>query len=138
MRDPDAALDELFEAAAAARAKAYAPYSRFHVGAAVRGAGGATFSGANVENASYPVGVCAEAVALAAMALAGERRLVEIAVVGEGGTLTTPCGACRQRILEFAGDGDPVVHVMGPDGTRLAFSARALLPHAFGPAAFGR
>ncbi len=125
-------IDELFEAASAARANAYAPYSRFCVGAAVRSASGAIYRGANVENASYPVGVCAEAVAIAAMVVAGERSIVEILVLGDGDALATPCGACRQRIVEFA-ERDAKVLVAGPRGVRASFSIGALLPEAFAP-----
>src|SRR3546814_16539196 len=89
---------DLVEAAIAAMAKAYAPYSNFSVGAAVRGAGGGIYSGCNVENAAYPQGCCAEASAISALVLAGERRLVEIAVAGEGDRLVTPCGGCRPRL----------------------------------------
>ena len=92
---------DLLAAARAARANAYAPYSHFAVGAAVRAASGAIFSGANVENAAYPVGTCAEAGAIAAMVAAGEHTLVEALVVGDGEALVTPCGACRQRLREF-------------------------------------
>ncbi len=72
------ALDELFAAAKAAQARAYVPYSRFHVGAAIRGEQGGVFAGCNVENAAYPVGNCAEASAIAAMILAGETRIAEV------------------------------------------------------------
>src|SRR3546814_17480503 len=88
---------DLVEAAIAAMAKAYAPYSNFSVGAAVRGAGGGIYSGCNVENAAYPQGCCADAPALPALVLAGERRIVEIAVAGEGVRLVTACGRCRQN-----------------------------------------
>lgn len=125
-------IEELFAAAAAARNAAYAPYSHYSVGAAVRSASGAIYRGANVENASYPVGVCAEAAAIAAMIVAGERRIAEILVIGGGDALTTPCGACRQRIVEFA-DRDAAVLVAGPEGVRASFSIGALLPEAFGP-----
>ena len=102
-------MHELFAAAKAAQANAYAPYSRFHVGAALRSASGAVFAGCNVENAAYPQGACAEAGAIAAMALAGDRRIAEILVIGDGEALCTPCGGCRQRIREFADahDADP-------------------------------
>ncbi|MGO9673648.1 MAG: cytidine deaminase [Methylocella sp.] len=126
------AIDELFEAASAARRNAYAPYSRFAVGAAVRSASGAIYRGANVENASYPVGACAEAGAIAAMVVAGEKEIAEILIVADGDALATPCGACRQRIIEFAGK-DSKVHVAGPEGVRASFSIGALLPEAFGP-----
>ena len=101
-KSAEAALGELFAAARAAQANAYAPYSRFQVGAALRTRNGAVYSGCNVENAAYPQGSCAEAGAIAAMALAGERRIAEILVVGDGDGLCTPCGGCRQRIREFA------------------------------------
>lgn len=98
-------IELLFSAAVAARAQAYAPYSGFSVGAALRTPSGAIFSGANVENAAYPVGICAEAAAIAAMVVAGERQIAEILIIGEGAALVTPCGACRQRIFEFASEG---------------------------------
>jgi cytidine deaminase len=125
-------IDALFEAARAAQARAYAPYSGFKVGAAVRGESGAVYAGCNVENASYPVGTCAEQAAIAAMVAAGERRLAAILVLGEGRTLVTPCGACRQRIREFASPDAPI-HVAGPDGLRSTFTLDDLLPCAFGP-----
>jgi cytidine deaminase len=128
----DEKLDALFAAAKAAQAQAYAPYSRFKVGAAVLTPSGAIFSGCNVENAAYPQGACAEAGAIGAMALAGERRIVEILVVGDGDGLCTPCGGCRQRIREFA-DAFTRVHVAGPQGLRASFTLEELLPHSFGP-----
>lgn len=126
------ALDDLFSAAFEARRNAYAPYSNFAVGAAIRTNSGAVFSGANVENASYPLGSCAEANAIAAMAVAGERQISEILIIGEGEALLTPCGACRQRIFEFAGAGARI-HVAGPEGVRATFSSAEMLPYAFGP-----
>src|SRR5271165_7086950 len=125
-------LAALFAAARAAQANAYAPYSRFKVGAALAAPGGAVFSGGNVENAAYPEGVCAETSAISAMAQAGERRIVEICVVGDGAALCTPCGGCRQRIREFA-DAATIVHVAGPEGVRATFRLSALLPESFGP-----
>jgi cytidine deaminase len=132
MSKSDSALAALFDAARAAHGKAYAPYSRFKVGAALRTPSGAIFSGCNVENAAYPQGACAEAMAIGAMALAGERRIAEILVVGNGEGLCTPCGGCRQRIREFADAATPI-HVAGPDGVRASFTLGELLPHAFGP-----
>ena len=126
------ALTALFDAARAAQASAYAPYSRFKVGAALRTPGGAVFAGGNVENASYPEGVCAETSAISAMALAGERRIAEICVVGAGDELCTPCGGCRQRLREFA-DAGTLVHVAGPQGVRRTFRLSELLPESFGP-----
>jgi cytidine deaminase len=131
-KNADAALAELFAAAKAAQANAYAPYSRFSVGAALRTPDGAVYSGCNVENAAYPQGSCAEAGAIAAMALAGERRIAEILVVGDGEALCTPCGGCRQRIREFA-DVATLVHVAGPEGVRAKFTLDELLPESFGP-----
>src|SRR5579871_1811753 len=125
-------LDALFEAAKAAFDNAYAPYSRFKVGAAVRTPDGRIFAGCNVENAAYPVGNCAEPSAIAAMVLAGGRRIAEICVVGAGEKLCTPCGGCRQRIREFA-DESTLVHVAGPEGLRRTFTLGELLPESFGP-----
>jgi cytidine deaminase len=125
-------LAELFAAAKAAQANAYAPYSRFRVGAALRAPDGAIYSGGNVENASYPEGVCAETSAIAAMVAAGARRIAEICVIGDGEGLCTPCGGCRQRIREFADD-RTIIHVAGPEGVRATFRLAALLPESFGP-----
>jgi len=132
MSKNDKSLRELFEAAKTAQANAYAPYSRFRVGAALRTPGGAIFSGCNVENAAYPQGACAEAGAIAAMALGGERRIAEILVIGDGEGLCTPCGGCRQRIREFA-DATAPIHIAGPGGVRASFTLGELLPHSFGP-----
>ncbi len=128
----DEPLAALFAAAKAAQARAYAPYSRFKVGAAVRAPSGAIYSGCNVKNAAYPQGACAESGAIGAMALAGERRIADIVVVGDGEALCTPCGGCRQRIREFA-DAFTRVHVAGPEGLRATFTVEELLPHSFGP-----
>ena len=112
--------------------QAYAPYSKFQVGAVVRGANGRLYAGCNVENAAYPQGCCAEASAISAMVIDGERRIVEVAVIGRGEALVTPCGGCRQRIREFA-RGDTPIHVCGPQGVRKTMTLEALLPLAFGP-----
>ena len=125
-------IEALFSAAAKARSCAYAPYSEFTVGAALRTVSGAIFSGANVENAAYPMGTCAEAAAIAAMVAAGQRRIAEILIIGEGDALVTPCGACRQRIAEFAGE-DAKIHIAGTAGLRATFTLGELLPAAFGP-----
>lgn len=132
-----AGIDALFAAAAAARAKAYAPYSNFLVGAAIRVPSGAIFAGANVENAAYPQGHCAEASAIAAMIVAGEREIAEVLVIGAGDGLVTPCGGCRQRIREFAEPEIPV-HVAGLEGLRRTFTLEELLPWSFGPSHLGR
>lgn len=127
---PDAAL---IAAAVAARAKAYAPYSRFLVGAAVKDETGAVHPGCNVENAAYPQGTCAEAGAIAAMVLAGGRKIVEAAVVGAGDGLVTPCGGCRQKLREF-GSQDLAIHVCDETGRiRRSFTLGELLPASFGP-----
>ncbi len=122
--------EDLLAAAAAARANAHAPYSHFAVGAALRTASGRIFAGCNVENASYPVGTCAEAGALAAMVAAGERRIVEVLVLGDIDPPLTPCGACRQRLAEF-GDPDVPVHAAAPDGITATHRLGDLLPYAF-------
>jgi cytidine deaminase len=126
------ALGELFAAAQAAQANAYAPYSRFKVGAAVRTVRGRIYTGCNVENAALPNGICAETAALAAMVAAGERALETVLIFGEGAALVTPCGGCRQRIREFAG---PLlqIHIAGPSGLQQCFCLDELLPYSFGP-----
>jgi cytidine deaminase len=129
-RTPD--LDALFAAAQTARASAYAPYSGYPVGAAVLADGGRIFASCNVENAAYPVGTCAEAGAIAAMAAAGARRIAAILVVAGGAELVTPCGACRQRIREFGVDATPI-HLADESGVRRTLTLGDLLPLAFGP-----
>jgi cytidine deaminase len=126
------AIDRLFAAAVAARRNAYAPYSGFAVGAALLSASGAVFAGANVENAAYPVGHCAEASAIASMIGAGERQIAEILILAESTEPIMPCGACRQRLFEFAGK-DMKVHSADPTGVKLSLTLAELLPHAFGP-----
>lgn len=122
----------LFEAALAARRRAYAPYSRFSVGAALRDEAGVIYAGCNVENAAYPVGTCAEAGAIAAMVAAGGRRIAAILICADGAVPVTPCGACRQRIREFAGPDVPV-YAAGPGGVLAHYTLDALLPASFGP-----
>lgn len=123
----------LIAAAVAARAKAYAPYSRFLVGAAVKDETGAVHAGCNVENAAYPQGTCAEAGAIAAMVLAGGRKIREAAVVGAGDGLVTPCGGCRQKLREFA-SADLAIHVCDEIGRiKKSFTLGELLPASFGP-----
>lgn len=124
-------IEDLFVQARAAQERAYAPYSRFSVGAALRTESGAIFSGCNVENASYPLGVCAETSAISAMIAAGEKRIAEILVVGPGPGRITPCGACRQRIAEFGAGA--LVHLADGQGAVETFALADLLPRAFGP-----
>jgi len=129
--EPD--LDALFAAAQTAQSRAHAPYSRFKVGAAILADDGAVYPGCNVENAAYPVGACAEAGAISAMIAGGGRGIRAILVLGDGAELVTPCGACRQRIREFAAPETPIV-IAGPEGVRARFSLAELLPASFGPA----
>jgi len=123
---------ELFAAAEAVRARAYAPYSKFPVGAAILADDGNIYAGCNIENAAYPQGNCAEASAIAAMIAGGARRIRRIYVTGPGAAPVTPCGGCRQRIREFA-DQDVVVISHGVEGTPLHQTVAELLPHSFGP-----
>ena len=134
-----AARRRLVRAALAARKKAYAPYSRFHVGAAVLAADGKVYTGANVENASYGLTICAERAAISTAVSAGARAIRAIAVVGapagkrpeRGREAVGPCGACRQVIFEFGPDAD--VLMLSASGVE-AVPIRSLLPKAFGPA----
>jgi len=120
----------LLRAALAARRRAYAPYSRFRVGAAVR-AGGRIHPGANLENASYGLTVCAERNAVAAAVLAGARRLQALAVASGTRPPTPPCGACLQVLAEFAPPELPVL-LAGAGGARVETTLGALLPRGFG------
>ena len=124
------AAELLLGAADAAMRNAHAPYSGFPVGAAVRAAGGGVYAGANVENAAYPQGQCAEASAIGALVAAGEQRISEVAVVAEKEDFCPPCGGCRQRLSEFAGPDTPV-HLGRPGGPRRTLTMAELLPHAF-------
>ncbi len=128
--DEQALIEEAVEAARAAMDRAYAPYSGFHVGAAVI-AGGGVFTGQNIENASYPVSVCAERNAVGRMIDAGERRLDAVAVVTAAANPTPPCGACRQVLWEFGPESIVIAETTG--GSRLTWALEDLLPAAFGP-----
>jgi cytidine deaminase len=123
---------ELFDAAVTAMNRAYAPYSNFPVGAAVRSSSGVVYAGCNVENAAYPQGWCAEASAIAAMVSAGEREIVEVLTVCRSELVGTCCGGCRQKLREFADVSVPI-YACGPDGIRATFTLDDLLPHSFGP-----
>lgn len=123
-------LDDLVGAAREVRERAHAPYSRFRVGAAVL-AGGKVFTGANVENASYPLSVCAERNAVAAAVAAGETAIDVVAVVADADDPTPPCGGCRQVLNEFGPD--MLVVCEGSSGRRAEWSLPELLPQAFGP-----
>jgi homotetrameric cytidine deaminase len=119
----------LLEAARAVMRNAYVPYSHFPVGAALRGAGGGIHAAANVENAAYPQGQCAEASAIGAMIAAGETKITAIAVVAEKLDVCPPCGGCRQRLSEFAGPDTPVYL-----GNTMTTTLGELLPLSFGEA----
>jgi cytidine deaminase len=127
----------LFGKADTMRGAAYAPYSKFAVGAALSTPDGTVHAGCNVENAAYPVGTCAEAGAIAAMVAAGARRIRDIVVAGPGEEPCFPCGACRQRIREFA-DAETRIHVRGATGQpEGGFTLDDLLPRSFGPDSLG-
>lgn len=120
----------LIEAARRVRENAYAPYSGYKVGAAIRAASGRVYTGCNVENAAFPEGICAEAAALAAMIAAGESELIEVAVIADGPAPVTPCGGCRQELAEFAAP-ELEVTMANLDGARQTQTLAALLPGAF-------
>ena len=130
-------LESLVARAREAARQAHAPYSGVHVGAAIRAASGAVYAGCNVENASYPVGNCAEASAIAAGvgAEGNALRIVETAVWAtdrEGRVLAaSPCGGCRQRLHEFAAPGGVLVHFPWQDGGIRSARLEELLPYAF-------
>ncbi len=125
------ALAELRERAAAAMNAAYAPYSGFRVGAALLAADGSIAVGCNVENASYPAGVCAERVALGAAVVQGHRQFLAIAIATEAEAPTPPCGICRQALVEFSPD--LVVLSVTRGGHEARWSLTDLLPNAFTP-----
>ena len=133
----NSASDSLIEIARAACAHAHAPYSGIHVGAAIRSAAGATYTGTNVENAAYPLGNCAEASAIAAGVGAEGKtfRIAETAVWAldrEGRAIAiSPCGGCRQRIHEFAENTRVSIHFPWENGEVRTASVNELLPYAF-------
>ena len=134
MSTPDPAL---LHAATAVRENAYAPYSRFRVGAALRGASGVVYSGCNVENVAYPEGTCAEAGAIAAMVAAGETRFTEALVIADSPDPVPPCGGCRQKLAEFAA-GDAPVTLCTTRGAQMRTSVAELLPGRFSAAHMDR
>ena len=125
-------IGRLLQAARDAQQRAHAPYSRFFVGAAVLDEQGRVHAGCNVENAAYPLGTCAEANAIGALVASGARRVLAVLVVGDGETLVTPCGGCRQRLRELAAPDTPVL-VADRERVRAQFTLDELLPHSFGP-----
>lgn len=120
----------LRDTAVAVRENAHAPYSRFKVGAAIRGESGAVYAGCNVENVAYPEGTCAEAGAIAAMVAAGETRLTEVYVIAGSPDPVPPCGGCRQKLAEF-GAADVPVTLATTAGAETTTTIAALLPGAF-------
>lgn len=122
----------LLELATQVRPRAYAPYSRFQVGVALRAASGATYVGVNVENAAYPEGTCAEAGAIAAMIAGGDTRIAEILVIADCPAPVPPCGGCRQKIAEFAGP-EVKVTLCTTQGAQKVMTVAELLPGAFTP-----
>jgi cytidine deaminase len=132
-RLPPHLQEQLLAAAREIRPRAYAPYSGFHVGAAVL-AGGEIFQGVNIENASYPVSLCAERSAVRLGLTAGHREIDAVAVVADADEPTPPCGMCRQKLNEFGPD--MLVICEGANGSQQAWVLSTLLANAFGPSNF--
>jgi cytidine deaminase len=128
----DATLEEMLRAARAIMSRAYVPYSGFHVGAALLNEDGTIRSGVNVENASYPLSVCAERNAVASMVGSGQTKVVAVAVATNAAHPTPPCGGCRQVLWEFGAADTPVI-AEGADTVRVRWRLGDLLPDAFGP-----
>ena len=124
-------FEKLIEAARGARQNAYAPYSKYLVGAAALGKSGKVFSGCNVENAAYPSGLCAERVAIFKGVSEGEREFIALAVVTKNAG--SPCGGCRQVLSEFAEDDAEIVLVDDAGKIRKRFLLKEILPDRFGP-----
>lgn len=120
----------LIDQAAAVRLNAYAPYSNFKVGAALKTPSGAVYLGCNVENVAYPEGTCAEAGAIAAMVAAGETSFTEAAVIADCPEPVTPCGGCRQKLMEFAAP-DARITMATTEGANVEMAVTDLLPGAF-------
>ena len=127
----------LLSAATKVRENAYVPYSRFKVGAAIRAASGAIYSGCNVENVAYPEGTCAEAGAIAAMVAAGDTVIAEVLVIADCPDPVPPCGGCRQKIAEFAAP-DVLVTLCTTDGATKTMTVADLLPGSFTAAHMNR
>ena len=127
---------DLFEAARAAMAFAHAPYSKFPVGAAIRAEDGKIYAGANIENLSFPQGWCAEPTAISHMIMAGNKKIVEMAVIAEKLALCPPCGGCRQKIAEFA-TGKTPIYLCDETGVKQTVTMAELLPHSFETDLFG-
>lgn len=120
----------LLDAAIAVRERAYAPYSGFKVGAAIKTVKGTVFTGCNVENVAYPEGTCAEAGAIAAMVAAGEAEIAEALVVADSPLPVSPCGGCRQKLAEFS-NSEAMVTMTTLAGVTATMTMAELLPGAF-------
>lgn len=123
-------IEKLLKAARQVKEKAYAPYSHFHVGAALLTPSGNIYTGCNVENTSYGLTICAERNAIFQMVAAGENRISEILVIGDTEHFLPPCGACRQVIAEFAGK-DTVIYMCNQNGEYQQAAANDMLPYTF-------
>jgi len=123
---------DLLDAAAAVIKNTYSPYSNFPVAAAIRSNNGEIFACCNVENAAFPLGICAESGAISCMVATGEREITEALILVSDKKICPPCGACRQRLLEFASP-ELVVHLCTIDGQHAQYTLNELLPVAFGP-----
>ena len=132
----DQVMNALVQAAGAARERAYAPYSKFLVGAALLDEHGRLHAGCNIENAAYPQSQCAEASAIAHLVLTGGRRILAVAVCGVAADPVTPCGGCRQRLREFAADDAPI-WIADDSVVRAHYTLGQLLPASFGPSHLG-
>ena len=125
-------FSQMFEAAKDVREKAYVPYSNFKVGAAILTENNNIVIGCNVENAAYPQSQCAEASAIGNLISQGYTTIKEVLVIGSGDLLCSPCGACRQRIREFASLETPI-HMCNTKGHLKTSTLEELLPDSFGP-----
>ncbi len=130
LEKPDLPWEDLLSSAGEAASRAYAPFSGFPVGAALLCPGGEVFSGCNVENSSFPLGICAERVALFAAVAAGKRKFRALALSIPGKRISTPCGACRQVLSEFCED-LPILVEARETGERRFFHLSSLFPHPF-------
>ncbi len=122
--------EKLFQTAKEASLNSFSPYSNFPVGAAILADDGNIYKGCNVENISYPVGICAESAAIAAMICDGGKKIIEMVIFAPSDKLISPCGACRQRIKEFA-DNQTIIHLADKNGIQKSFTIEELLPFSF-------
>lgn len=124
-------FDEMYKIAKSARENAHAPYSKFKVGCCIRTSNGKLFAGANVENIGRPSSQCAEGSAVGSMIAAGEKKIEEVVIIGNGMIFCAPCGSCRQILSEF-GSESTVIHVCNLDGLEKTLKLGELLPYNFG------